>query len=255
MISKLSPDFNTYFSCKSAFTSLLPWTVKQKVISPQKVIMVYLGVANKCVSVRACAHTHTHTHTQKSVRMLRRWSGCWTTEHMTSWNTPEREWTPARLGRNALHDTSFLSGVGTLWHTSVRDEENLVDLCGKWKCMGGTKTGSQEEAGPRSGQRTSTLCAVQHCRLHSACSSHFTFTWSWTGGEDGIYARIPPGAQSWEPPRGPPPYQPHVQCLLHSPQRVKSAWVRTGNYTLQTQIKGRNAGQKHESSVPWFPHS
>ena len=107
--------------------------MKQKVISPQKVIMVYLGVANKCVSVRACAHTHTHTHTHthKSVRMLRRWSGCWTTEHMTSWNTPEREWTPARLGRNALHDTSFLSGVGTLWHTSVRDEENLVDLCGK----------------------------------------------------------------------------------------------------------------------------
>ena len=87
MISKLSPGFNTYFSCKSAFTSLLPWTVKQKVISPQKVIMVYLGVANKCgsvcvdthththtilgwpISVGVCArtHTHTHTHTHKSV--------------------------------------------------------------------------------------------------------------------------------------------------------------------------------------------
>lgn len=103
--------------------------MKQKVISPQKVIMVYLGVANKCASV--CVRAHTHTLTHKSVRMLTKWSGCWTTEHMTSWNTPEREWTAARLGRNALHDTSFLNGVGTLWHPSVCDEENLVDLCGK----------------------------------------------------------------------------------------------------------------------------
>ena len=58
----------------------------------------------------ACAHTHTHTLTHKSVRMLRSWSGCWTTEHITSWNTPEREWIPARLGRNALHGISFLNG-------------------------------------------------------------------------------------------------------------------------------------------------
>lgn len=99
----------------------------------------------------------------------------------------------------------------------------------KWKCMGGTKTSSQKEARPRSGQRTSALHAVLHRRPHSACSSsHFTFTWSWTEGEDVIYARIPPGAHSWEPSRGPPPYHPHIQCLLHDPPCVRSVWVRTG---------------------------
>ena len=48
-------------------------------------------------------------------------------------DTPEREWIPARLGRNALHGISFLNGAGgvgggSLWHPSVCDEENLRRL-------------------------------------------------------------------------------------------------------------------------------
>ena len=187
MISKLSPGFNTYFSYKSAFTSLLPWTVKQKVISPWKVIMVYLGVANKCASV----HVHTHTHTHKSVRMLRSWSGCWTTEHITSWNTPERERIPAWQECSARYKLSqwWRRWGGTLWHPSVCDEENLWGLVESENVWEGQKQVHRRRHSP--GRVSEPALSVQSCRPHSAySSSHCTFTWSWTEGEDVIHARI-----------------------------------------------------------------
>lgn len=251
MISKLSPGFNTYFSYKSAFTSLLPWTVKQKVISPWKVIMVYLGVANKCASV----HVHTHTLTHKSVRMLRSWSGCWTREHITSWNTPERERIPAWQECSARYKLSqWWRRWGVPSGTQVYVTRKISEGWWKVKMYGRDKNRFTEGGTAQVGSANQrSPCSPADPTLPTA----LLIVLSPEVGQKGKMWSTP--ESSWGPrlgaTQGPAFLPPTCSAPTHGPQCVRSVWARTGDYTPHTQIKGRNAGQKHESSVPWFPHS
>ena len=57
----------------------------------------------------ACAHSHIHTQISENAE-----KPVWLLDHRAhnQLDTPEREWIPARLGRNALHCISFLNGAG-----------------------------------------------------------------------------------------------------------------------------------------------